>query len=1377
MATVPHIDQLCDDQRLRWRRGKRTPVEVYLGRYPGLHSEPERAVELLYNEILLRREFGEPASLDDYLGRFPHFGGPLRRLFEVESALGSSSLLGSSTAARESADPGGMPEVAGYELHDELGRGGMGIVYRARHVRLGRVVALKLIRAGAVAEPKELARFRAEAEAQARLQHPNIVPVYEVGDAGGRPYFALEFLEGGSLDGRLAGVPYPPRQAAALAETLARAIQHAHARNLVHRDLKPANILLTGDGIPKITDFGLAKQLELNGAGPTQSGELLGTPSYMAPEQTEGRPDAIGPAVDVYALGVILYELLTGRPPFTGVTPLDTLVQVRSSEPLPPSRVQPKVPRDLEAVCLKCLEKERHRRYGTAQALADDLARFVRGEATHARPVAGWERGLKWARRRPALAALLSVSALGAATLLAVVLAYNARLAGALAATNEQRGFAEDHLRLARLALDGYITRTANDERLKAQDLEPLRRDLLSSAASLYASLAAVRSASPAVQAERGWACYRLGVLTREVGSPVEALRHFDEALGVFRKLSRQRSADPDLRAGQAICLTQLGALRVNLHQPRAAESDAREAVAILESLAGRAPGDSYEHELAWADLALGSAYQADGQMGPAEAVMRRACHFLERLARQHHEDANKQLSLAQGLNQLAGIYERTGRPDEAEGHYKHAALLLERLERAGHPCATERANTLNALGFLYNRVRRKVEARSAFDHAREVLERLVAEHSSVVPYQYQLAIAFNNLADLDQEIRRPGVSEAEYHKARAILERLTREHPSVPAFASELARTHVDLGGLYQSIGCSEPAALALGEGCAVLERVALEEPGNAIYRSNLAGAYDRLATIHRGAGRHDKAEEARSRARSHREALAPTLAVAPENELGFAATHGYLGALDLPDRGEASELVYLETHALVERQAAERPDDAACQNRLAVSHGRLGLFYAGAGRLRDALAPFGAARSVWERLASAHPDVTYYRSELAKSLDRLALTCSRMGQLHEAEAAYQAEVKLLVQLTGERPSVPEYRHMLALCRSLIGELRAAAGRVEQAFEECRQADEILTCLCRDDPEIPAFQQSLGQSHVRVSHLDRAAGRLDAAESRLEAAREIQKVLADQHPQIADFRHDLARTLTAQADLAASREDLVRAESALREAVAVTEQLVRDGPAVIAYQGELAVTRASLGVLYARNGRLGDALPTLEGARKTWQRLTRERPAVLQFALDLARCDRELGDLYRRRGELTEAETVLQEGRSLCERVRHNQPELTVFASVLGETLLRLGDVAEDAGERSQAGDRYAQAIDALAPIYRQGRGDTSVRRTLLDAYRRRAESLCRSGAHAEAVPNWERALDLAEGPEREDLLLRRMDLAMPDDPFAIGGAGARTQ
>jgi eukaryotic-like serine/threonine-protein kinase len=310
-----------------------------------------------------------------------------------------------------------LPQVPGHEVEEVLGRGGMGVVYKARHLRLNRPVALKMLLTGAHASPESRTRFLREAKAVAGLRHSNIVQVYDMGEQVGQPYFTMEFVEGGNLAQKLAGTSQPPRQAAVLLATLAEAVQAAHQSGIVHRDLKPSNVLLTADGTPKISDFGLARRME-GEAGLTWTGTAVGTPSYMAPEQAQARPLRWGPAVDIYALGAILYELLTGRPPFHAETAAETVRQVISQDPVPPSRVNGKVPRDLETICLKCLNKEPPLRYGSADALAADLRRFLAGEAIAARPDGQVARLARRVRRRPVQSTAVAVGALLTITLL-----------------------------------------------------------------------------------------------------------------------------------------------------------------------------------------------------------------------------------------------------------------------------------------------------------------------------------------------------------------------------------------------------------------------------------------------------------------------------------------------------------------------------------------------------------------------------------------------------------------------------------------------------------------------------------------------------------------------------------------------------------------------------------------------------------------------------------------------------------------------------------------------------------------------------------------------------------------------------------------------
>jgi eukaryotic-like serine/threonine-protein kinase len=387
----------------------------------------------------------------------------------VESTLGAWT----STLPVPGANPAEV--VPGFKILGDLGRGGMGIVYKARQNRLKRLVALKMIRSDWHGNPEHLARFEIEAEAVARLNHPNIVRIYEIGKAGHLAYVVLELLEGGTLKERLAGTPQPVHEAAALLSALARGVNAAHVAGILHRDLKPSNVLFDHEGVPKIADFGLAKRLEVED-GDTQTGQVLGTPSYMAPEQAKGWDREIGAAADIYSLGAILYEMLTGRPPLKGTTPMETLKLVQEEDPVPPSRLRSKLPFDLETICLKCIARDPHKRYPDALSLAHDLDRYLAGESILARRIPIWQQGVKQARKRPVTAVLLAVAiaSAGIATIGALRAQAQARVArkveddrvtGVLGVADQtlfdaQRALAKERWEDAEMILTRFLSRT-----------------------------------------------------------------------------------------------------------------------------------------------------------------------------------------------------------------------------------------------------------------------------------------------------------------------------------------------------------------------------------------------------------------------------------------------------------------------------------------------------------------------------------------------------------------------------------------------------------------------------------------------------------------------------------------------------------------------------------------------------------------------------------------------------------------------------------------------------------------------------------------------------------------------------------------------------
>ena len=382
--------------------------------------------EQRFNEVVAAYleavDAGATPDQQEWLARFPEFAAQLRDFFAARERI---DRFGMALPAPPPPDipPGSVRQFGDYELLAKLGHGGMGVIYKARHKTLNRVVALKMLRANQLALGLDLPRFRKEAEAAALLDHPHIVPIYDVGEHDGQPYFSMKLIEGGSLAEAVLRDPESglsneaSRRAAQWVATVARAVHHAHQRGVLHRDLKPSNILLDQDNQPHVTDFGLSRRVTSTetpcaDASLTQSGQIVGTPGYMAPEQASGKKGAVTTATDVYGLGAVLYALLAGQPPFRGETVLDTLAQVKEREPERPSGINRRVDRDLETICLKCLQKEPERRYASAEALAEDLQRWLAGQPIHARPINRTARLWRWCRRNRAIAAATALATL-----------------------------------------------------------------------------------------------------------------------------------------------------------------------------------------------------------------------------------------------------------------------------------------------------------------------------------------------------------------------------------------------------------------------------------------------------------------------------------------------------------------------------------------------------------------------------------------------------------------------------------------------------------------------------------------------------------------------------------------------------------------------------------------------------------------------------------------------------------------------------------------------------------------------------------------------------------------------------------------------------
>jgi tetratricopeptide (TPR) repeat protein len=748
-----------------------------------------------------------------------------------------------------------VPEIPGYEILDRLGHGGMGVVYRARHLRLRRLVALKVILSGSHVSPQQRARFQIEAEALASLQHPNIVQVHEVGEAGGQPFLALELVEGGSLADALDNRPWAPdgrdgpRRAAALVETLARAVHTAHQRGIVHRDLKPGNVLLTPAGEPKITDFGLAKRLE-EGVTQTQTGAVLGTPSYMAPEQAVGDSRAIGPPSDIYALGAILYVLLTGQPPFRGQSSLEILAQVREAEPEPPSRLQPTVPRDLEVICLKCLEKEPGRRYASAEALAEELHRFLAGEPITARPVGLPRRLLKWVKRRPAVAGLVAVSVLAAVALAGLGLWSNIHLRAAA-----QR--AESRSRLARQVVDDMYTKVAQEWLAEEPHRDPLRKAFLEKTLELYQEFAREESGAPEVRREAALAWFRVGEIERALTHTDEAKTAYDQAIHLQEQLSGEFPGEPSYRQDLATSLTWRGELlRENGQALAAAEQDYQRALELQEALAGQSPGTpAYLLDQARSLYNLGIVAMDTGREEKAAQDYDRAIALLDSLHRDAPANVDYRHELARCTLNQGILLKEKGQLGPAEDAYRRAIRLLDGLTKEGRPRALyrfEMAVSRQNLGNVLWSEKKKEEARHELDEAAGLLRQLVTDFPARAGYRKKLANTYISLGSVEYGSGDRAASVRSWAEAATLLQKLVEEAPQLADYQRLLGTVQGNLA-LARLRDKDLPGACRLLQDAITHLRLALApNPESPEIRQALRNQYQNLAEAQVRSGDH---------------------------------------------------------------------------------------------------------------------------------------------------------------------------------------------------------------------------------------------------------------------------------------------------------------------------------------------------------------------------------------------------------------------------------------------------------------------------------------------------------------------------------------------
>lgn len=790
------LRQACNDLDRRVRAGEAALAEEWLSRDAELAADPDLAVELIYSEFLARQQRGDRPDPAEYDARFPQWADQLRRLFQVDALLAGddptpplgandtpgqgltsrtgvnwsaswlrlnspvAATLGSAVTGDEHTP---LPQVPGFELLEERGRGGMGVVYRARDLALNRMVAIKMLLGRETASAEQRVRFLVEAEMVARVRHPHVVEIFEIGNHAGSPFFVLEYIDGESLQERLKKGRLEPRGAAELVEVLARTVHFAHQRGVVHRDIKPANILLERrapkaalnegpthgvlrglDAIPKITDFGLARRFDVD-AHLTQTGHVVGTPVYMAPEQARGGRN-LTPAVDIYSLGAVLYELLAGRPPYKADNPVDTLLDLLNRPPDPLRKWCPTVPRDLEIICQKCLERDPTARYATAGDLADDLLRFLNDEPIAARPVSVREHTVRWCRRHPLISGLVAalVVSIGAGLAATTTLYLQAAAARDQAAQRAQE--AEANLALARRAVNECYTLVTEDPAFTSDRVRAARLKVLERALPFYQGFRLRGGEDAEVLKDLAENQFKLGCILVELGrvpDADQAYRHAEEAAEAWQRIAPQ-AVEP--RRTLAVVLNnQVGVLAAR-GEFAAARKTCERVRHLYDELWQSHPA---EHLIALARVELNLGILAIGlkDYAAAEAAFSESRQRLD--AAENHIPQIQRLHLAgMGLIHRGRMRREQQRYTEAQADFDAAVARLTDLVRLAPDRALYRFNLASAylfLGSVELRLNRDEPARTNLTTAREKLAALLLEHPETPVYRkYQADVLFH---------------------------------------------------------------------------------------------------------------------------------------------------------------------------------------------------------------------------------------------------------------------------------------------------------------------------------------------------------------------------------------------------------------------------------------------------------------------------------------------------------------------------------------------------------------------------------------------------------------------------------------------------------
>ncbi|WP_145091043.1 serine/threonine-protein kinase [Anatilimnocola aggregata] len=725
-----------------------------------------------------------------------------------------------------------------YDLVDTIAKGGMGIVYKAKHLKLNRIVALKMILSGRFADDLEVQRFYSEAESAARLRHANIVGIHDVGECEGQHFFSMDYIEGKSLADLLKDQALSPKHAAELMQTISAAMHYAHTEGVVHRDLKPSNVLLDIAGVPLITDFGLAKQVEGGQSQMTMQGTVVGTPSYMPPEQAAGRIDEVNVRSDVYSLGAILYELLSGRPPFRGASPFETIKQVLENEPVALRILSPAIPRDLETICHKCLQKEAEKRYATAKELAEELGRFLRGEPILAQPIGPIARGWRWCKRNPFIAAASAAALFGLMSALAATTVGYVQTSAALAQSEESR-------RQAMEAVNDLFTQVSENTLLNKPGLQPLRKELLGRALSYYQRFLQQRSGDPRVQDELASAHFRIALITEAIESTDKALPLYETAREMQERLVQATPDNPARLEAYGNTLNALGTALVTKKDHATAQQTYDAAAQVRTTLTKLAPGNSeYQRMLANTYMNLGVSLRGAGKPEEARQQFVKAQEIRTAALKKDAENWKLQRDLGKGFYGLANLARQAGNMPDAKAQFIQAADSFDQVVKRD-PADLENRRLLSICYRLLGDLASTDDvpaAREWYGRSRARLKPLAEQNPEVVDYQVELASLELNRGYLDSDDGQGAAAIAAFTQACAILTPLGEAPSALPRHRRDLAVALRALGAEQVFAGQREEGLTNLRRARDELTKLATDFPGDSDYAQQLQEIGDLL-------------------------------------------------------------------------------------------------------------------------------------------------------------------------------------------------------------------------------------------------------------------------------------------------------------------------------------------------------------------------------------------------------------------------------------------------------------------------------------------------------------------------------------------------------